>query len=1025
MPPTSATAARSRNPTNTNETKKVKSGIPLKESSKTITKRQTKPPAAAALSRLKEKAASAISSKKVTSQHPSPIKLRFGGSKSSAAAASRSKTETKNKTVEKKTPVVIDIDIDSEDEDEDKSDNKPQTKSTASTEAPPLLSSGSTLKTSKKTQREETDWKSRCFAAEQQLLEKEEIIQQLEVKIPTMIEEFQRQASQQDDILEQKNQEMKEYQAVIKEKENRIAKLETENKANAKNRNADAVKKNENFKKEIAAKVKEISNLKEKLQDSVSAGKKRQEELREKNKECSEKTKVIMELEDLKPKLKLQVEIISKLEKEKDEKMEQIEVLNKEMKSQSNREQDYRVRIENGMKMNGKLKEETEEYKKKNTELNSKLAILDADLNLHFNLVEDKDEEIRISNENLGKLKNEKEFLESNLKKTKEEKESLQSQLKSAKEGLAVLATIQNKMRGLMKTTETQNEIIGNNKVALEKYRRQTEETAKKMKDQNLKIMMANETNSKLNNENKIQTEGNKKLNEKNIQLQLILNNEVQHNKKTQDMLCGQLNALEVQNFNKKETIVQLEAELKSLKEERKRSLQCTTLKKAAKEYMKLVRRRQVDHLTHESCSEVQQEEVTQQDPDPVTLDEDSLSLLDEEPMLIVDTSYEEEDIIYIEENPTPSPDTEVIMEDVGEDSSCPPPPSDEEREISYPNNMLTYLWPCLPWAKNQEKGKQEKEEEEVNTDVLLQTPKKPSISSLTSTCGNSEPGNPRIFLRCLNLCPVSVCRPTKRKSVDIVARPSKRRRYTEEIIRIPVPSPSLAITYNWPVMIYQGNLFSQDWTGRVRRGTKRSRESQDEGSNPNKRIKLDWNSSYFPGPSPGLVILRQDLLLAQLRTLSIATTEYILDDLLTEVLSVSNRQPESQGVVGSLIQNMVEVVVQHPQPHLEEEPNWPLVPYKHQSTRFNYLNDPVNVNLEVTAVSPTDQNPAVLVVTDVLEKILLTVVSDTEDFPISSSSENNEISTVEKGENSGKICEELLLNVLESERFQKSGQVG
>ena len=242
----------------------------------------------------------------------------------------------------------------------------------------------------------------------------------------------------------------------------------------------------------------------------------------------------------------------------------------------------------------GKLKEETEECKKKNTEMSSKVAILDADLNLHFNLVEDKDEEIRISKENLGKLKNEKESLEGNLKKTEEENESLQSklkasyaELKSAKEGSAVLATIQNKMRGLMKTTETQNEIIGNNKVALEKYRRQTEETAKKMKDQNLKLMLANESNSKLNNENKVQTDGIKKLNEQNIQLQLILNNEVQHNKKTQDMLCGQLNTLEVQNFNKKETIVQLEAEVKSLREERTRSLQCLSLKKATKDLPK------------------------------------------------------------------------------------------------------------------------------------------------------------------------------------------------------------------------------------------------------------------------------------------------------------------------------------------------------------------------------------------------------------------------------------------------------
>ena len=106
-------------PKNTaNEPKK--SGIPLKESSKTITKRQTKLPAA--LSKLKEVSTAATSSKKATAEHPSPINIRFGGSKSSATA-SRSKTETKTKTVEKKTPVVIDIDIDSEDE--DKSENQP------------------------------------------------------------------------------------------------------------------------------------------------------------------------------------------------------------------------------------------------------------------------------------------------------------------------------------------------------------------------------------------------------------------------------------------------------------------------------------------------------------------------------------------------------------------------------------------------------------------------------------------------------------------------------------------------------------------------------------------------------------------------------------------------------------------------------------------------------------------------------------------------------------------------------------
>ena len=63
--------------------------------------------------------------------------------------------------------------------------------------------------------------------------------------------------------------------------------------------------------------------------------------------------------------------------------------------------------------------------------------------------------------------------------------------------------------------------------------------------------------------------------------------------------------------------------------------------------------------------------------------------------------------------------------------------------------------------------------------------------------------------------------------------------------------------------------------------------------------------------------------------------------------------------------------------------------------------------------MSPSDKNPVLEVVEDVLEKILLTIVSGTEVI-------RDELS-VGRGENAGKICEELLLNVLE---FPKSDQV-
>ena len=1020
----------------TNEATKEKSGIPLKESSKTITKRQSKLPAATSRLKTTTPAAAlgiASSSKNETPMHSNPMTLRFGGSKSSAAA---SRLKTKTQTAEKKTPVVIDIDIDSEDE--DKTVNQPQAKSTAEDEATPMSSSSSssTRKTSKKPLREEIDWKSRCSDVEKQLQERELTIQQLDVKIPNMIDEFQKCVTNKDNILGQKDQKLKEYKAALEEKEKLIVKLEAEKKASVKNRNVEAQRKIESLKEEVAVKVKEINILNEKLRDSVTTGNKRQEELREKNKECSEKTKLIMELEGLKPKLKSQVEVIAKLEKEKDDKMEQIECFNKEMKSQSLREEDYRARIE-------KLKEENEDCKQKNQEMKVKMTFLEADLSLHFNLVEEKDEEIRTSKENLGKLENEKKSIESNIRKSEEEKESLQSQLKasnaelkSAKKALVDQGMIQNKIGSLKKTIETQNEIIRNQKVALEEYPRKVEELGKRIKAQSLKTQLANESQSKFKNENKVQADRIKKLNEENNQLKVLLNNEVQNNKKTQDLLCGQLNALEVQNFNKKEIIGQLEAELKSLKEEKKRSIQFISLKDATEEYSEMVKRRQVEHLTHEFCSDAQIENTTSQEVDPVTLDEDSSSLLSEEPMLIVDTSYEEEEeeeIIYIDENPLQSPENEVIIEDADEDYAVPPS-SGQKLDVSYPNNMLTYLWPCLPWVKNYEKGRRE----EDDAGVLLQSPETSSVrisSYLFSACGNSGPETPRDFLRCSTFSLPSVRPPTKRKCAEIVASPSKRVRYTEDIIRIQVPSPTLAITYNWPLMVYQGNLLSHGWTQRERRGIKRSRDSQDEGLNPNKRIKLDWNASYFPGPSSGLVNWEPHLF-SQLRTLAIAASQNILDDLIIKVLSVSQHceRQESRGVVVALIENVLEHVLQLPQPQLKEKPDWPIVPY--MPGRFNSSNAPM---LEATAVSSTDQNIIAGVVEGILEK-LLTIVANTVDteevrlnFPISSSSEHIEISTEEKDGNlqkelveeiSGKICEELLLKVLESEKFEKSGQV-
>ena len=808
--------------------KDKKSHIPLMQSSKIISKQPTLP---AVISAKKKTLAASASSSKMPAV--TPINLKFGAK---SAAATKFKGQNKEKQEESINVPVIDLDSDEE---------LPQSKPPAIFSVGPKVGQKVASKSSSRqareepetagkiekeqlqsirAQREETDWKSKFEATERKLAEKLAERKQLDTKIPNMIEEFTKCMANKDNLLMLSEQKLKETQAALDGKVKKIVEISKENES--------LIKKYDDLKKESNTKDEEVLALKKKLQEFLTKTDDQEEELRKMSKECSEKVKVITELEKMKPKMKVQQENLVKLEKQNTEQEEQIRKLNEQIKSQSGREHDYRRRLE-------KLEAERDDLDKTNLESTRRITVLEADLNLHLNLVEEKDEEIKLANERRDKMEDEIGTLQGCINKS-------ENDLKIARESVANFATFKDRVEELKTKTIRQNDIIENQKVAiqkhlqaeelansktksqqaiiekqkvalqthrqaeelannktktqqvtiecqdaaLQKHKAQIDEMAKAIQFQNQTICQARDSEAKLTADVNEKTDIIRKVEMENSRLERILTGkekEVQSYKEKQEKLFIRINELEINHFNEKEIIVQLESEVTSLKEQLKNSVPCVSLETATKEYMKILERRKLEHVSHKLCSLAEDYSNFSQEEDPLSLQEEA--------MMEVDTINEEIEKEGVEEEKDEGkgkeksiPDVNVTLEDIAEESVTAPADVVQD-DVSYPNNLLTYLWPVSLVTKRDQVESLVEVDQQLDNQDLIHEKQVPTLKL-------SFPlKNPKYLLETLKRSPS-----TKRKSFesDEDGKPSKRGRYLAEVPTV------LPITFDWPLVPFR-----------------------------------------------------------------------------------------------------------------------------------------------------------------------------------------------------------------------------
>ena len=461
-----------------------------------------------------------------------------------------------------------------------------------------------------------------------------------------------------------------------------------------------------------------------------------------------------------------------------------------------------------------------------------------------------------------------------------------------AKESLTNISKIKSQMIELMRKTETQHDTITNQKVALNNHKeimkeqnatylqlsaekkavteslKQVQEEKsllaqmmarreqsykesqdKMMREHNVFYLQVKKDIIQLTAEKKAVTENLKQVQEEKSQMAQMMARREESYKESQDKLHKEINGLELNNFNKKEMIVLLESQLKTLKGQLKESIQFVSMETAVTKYLEIIERRKEEHLIHDLCSQAA-------DTSP---DEDSFSL-QEETISVVNNSQEEDAATSLDEHPLDIPDGEVTLEDIDEDIVMEPPDAHHE-EVSYPDNMLTYLWPVSLQAKMVIRSADKEEEEESL--VLGQ-------ESLRGLKGRS----------------VSL----KRKSEDSSEVPSSKRSRT---LDGEDSGPVLQIMYNWPLVPLREGLVRQ------RRGSKRS-PSHLETTNQAKRVKVDRQSpgSDLPGPEREILVTN--------------ICERALHEVLGIVVDSAHHQSQTLGL--NVMEDILEIVVRRTQ---------------------------------------------------------------------------------------------------------------
>ena len=582
------------------------------------------------------------------------------------------------------------------------------------------------------------------------LNEKEATIKQLDIKIPNMITEFQKCIENKDSMNNINEQKIQELTQNLAEKDKKMTDLVADvNKVKLKLTDSGKEKeelkaKNFKLKNDLVKKDSDVRQSNNLIKKGDQKMKELEEQLKKKESEVSLSNKKLLELD----KRVLESAL-------KDEKLEQLHTINVKYKDTINdlrkEKEVLKKEVESkASKHTNQLKKMTDtlnQTSEENTVLKMKITVLEADLGFNSDLVKSKDDELA-ETKALSKRQADKQqkIIESHvttIAKQETDRDNAKRFIEKQNQDMAMLRTqneklnkivnqfkaqyqqqkldmgqLKNQNSGLVQQLAQIQKLDENLDKSLIQKCKETESIKKDLQRKVEEMALLKKTQVKLEKEVK------KQLQSKEEEVTLL--------KTTQAKLYGKINELELSNFNKKES---LEAQLKTMKELKKRSVQCVSLFQANKEYAEMLKVRQKNHVEQKHKSRAKDpviepvEDVIEDDLDkgqgeqnveapihpnnmikyswPVQLWMTNRMLPSQDQMTNRDSSeiptqeqdkHERGEKLEIETD-TASPVLECVDVPEPEDvlNICNP---DAPSSLMFPDNMLRYDWPVIAWAE-------------------------------------------------------------------------------------------------------------------------------------------------------------------------------------------------------------------------------------------------------------------------------------------------------------------------------------
>ena len=297
--------------------------------------------------------------------------------------------------------------------------------------------------------REEVElWKAKFEKANKCLQEKEQTIKQLDVKIPNMINEFQKCIENKDNLMGLSEKKVKEVSSELEEKRRQLE--DSSGKLKEFHKKMTTLGKEKEEVTAINSKLKNDLIKKDNEANKVSKEngmkiKSLQEELNVKKNECAAQIKSLIEMEKLKLEAATKESKMIKVEKENEKIKENVALLKKDYESRLNEVKE--LRRQEYVKVN----EELEKVKKENY----RITFLEADLKINVDQRVEMEGAVAKANE---KIKN----LESNSMQTMNLLKQREMELQSAAN---LNSQLQSNLKTLMDKCEKQNKNFMNEKM--------------------------------------------------------------------------------------------------------------------------------------------------------------------------------------------------------------------------------------------------------------------------------------------------------------------------------------------------------------------------------------------------------------------------------------------------------------------------------------------------------------------------------------------------------------------------------